>query len=43
MIDLTDLALLMENFGKTGRGDLNGDRQVDDTDLRLFAEQYALP
>ncbi|WP_102127704.1 hypothetical protein [Deinococcus planocerae] len=41
-IDLTDLALLMNNYGKTGAtvGDLNQDRRVDDADLRLFAAQY---
>lgn len=41
-IDLTDLALLMNNYGKTGAlpGDLNQDRRVDDADLKLFAAQY---
>ncbi|EYB69709.1 hypothetical protein DEIPH_ctg002orf0020 [Deinococcus phoenicis] len=41
-IDLTDLALLMNNYGKTGVtvGDLNQDRRVDDADLRLFSTQY---
>ncbi|KEF35607.1 MULTISPECIES: hypothetical protein [Deinococcus] len=41
-IDLTDLALLMNNYGKTGAlaGDLNGDRRVDDADVRLFSAQY---
>lgn len=41
-IDLTDLALIMNNFGKTGSlpGDLNGDSRVDDLDLRLFGAQY---
>ncbi|GBF05393.1 hypothetical protein DAERI_040153 [Deinococcus aerius] len=42
VIDLTDLALLMNNYGKTGAtvGDLNQDRKVDDADVRLFAAQY---
>ncbi|ACO45378.1 hypothetical protein DEDE109153_16550 [Deinococcus deserti] len=41
-IDLTDLALLMNNYGKTDTtvGDLNQDRKVDDADLRLFSSQY---
>ena len=41
-IDLADLAILMENYGKTSPqyGDLNQDRKVDDTDLRLFSAQY---
>ncbi|MCD0167965.1 hypothetical protein, partial [Deinococcus sp. 12RED42] len=40
-IDLTDLAILMNNYGKsTTTGDLNQDRRVDDADLRLFSEQY---
>jgi hypothetical protein len=41
-VDLADLALLMENFGKTSPqyGDLNQDRKVDDADLRLFSAQY---
>ncbi|MCP2012945.1 hypothetical protein L1280_000073 [Deinococcus sp. HSC-46F16] len=41
-IDLTDLALLMNNYGKTGAlaGDLNADRKVDDADVRLFSAQY---
>lgn len=42
-VDLTDLALLMNNLGSTGRGDLNGDRRVDDTDVALFERQYQLP
>lgn len=42
-VDLTDLALLMNNLGGSGRGDLNGDRQIDDADLKLFAEGYRLP
>ena len=42
VIDLTDLALLMNNYGKSGVtvGDLNQDRRVDDADLRLFGAQY---
>lgn len=40
-IDLTDLAILMENYGKSGSvGDLNQDRKVDDADLRIFSAQY---
>lgn len=41
-IDLTDLALLMNNYGKSGVtvGDLNQDRKVDDADVRLFSAQY---
>ncbi|GGM20517.1 hypothetical protein [Deinococcus aerophilus] len=40
-IDLTDLAILMSNYGKnTSVGDLNQDRKVDDADLRLFSTQY---
>lgn len=41
-IDLADLAILMENYGRTSPqyGDLNQDRKVDDTDLRLFSAQY---
>ncbi|CAM4081407.1 hypothetical protein [Deinococcus marmoris] len=40
-IDLTDLAILMENYGKSGSvGDLNQDRKVDDADLRVFSAQY---
>lgn len=41
-IDLTDLALLMNNYGKTAAttGDLNQDGKVDDADLRLFSNQY---
>ncbi|THF68585.1 hypothetical protein E7T06_15925 [Deinococcus sp. Arct2-2] len=41
-IDLTDFALIMNNFGKTGSlpGDLNADSRVDDLDLRLFGGQY---
>ncbi|MFC4638571.1 dockerin type I domain-containing protein [Deinococcus hohokamensis] len=41
-IDLSDLALLMNNYGKTGVtvGDLNQDRKVDDADLQLFSSQY---
>ncbi|MFC4426306.1 hypothetical protein [Deinococcus navajonensis] len=41
-IDLSDLALLMNNYGKAGVtvGDLNQDRKVDDADLNLFSSQY---
>lgn len=44
-VNLADLALLMENMGKEGTltGDLNADRKVDDTDLKLFSKQYQLP
>lgn len=42
-IDLTDLALLMNNYGKTTSiGDLDGNGKVDDADLRLFSAQYRL-
>lgn len=42
VIDLTDFALIMNNYGKTGSlpGDLNADSRVDDLDLRLFGAQY---
>ncbi|MFC6590639.1 hypothetical protein ACFP81_00355 [Deinococcus lacus] len=40
-IDLTDLALLMNNYGRSGQGDLNGDRRVDDADIKLFGTFYA--
>ncbi|MBZ9750968.1 hypothetical protein K7W42_08845 [Deinococcus sp. HMF7604] len=40
-IDLADLAVLMNNHGKTTPvGDLSGDGKVDDADVRLFAAQY---
>lgn len=40
-IDLKDLAILMDNYGKTSSvGDLNQDRKVDDADLRIFSAQY---
>lgn len=40
-IDLADLAIIMNNYGKaTTAGDLNQDRKVDDADIRLFSEQY---
>lgn len=41
-VDLSDLAILMENYGKASpqSGDLNQDRKVDDADLRLFSAQY---
>lgn len=40
-IDLTDLALLMNNYGQSGKaGDLNGDNKVDDADVSLFGAQY---
>ena len=45
-VDLTDLALLMGNFGKTGgglSGDLNRDGRVDESDLRLFGDEYKIP
>ncbi|GGL07194.1 hypothetical protein [Deinococcus radiotolerans] len=42
-IDLTDLALLMNNYGKaTSLGDLDGSGKVDDADLKLFSAQYKL-
>ncbi len=40
-INLKDLAILMENYGKANSvGDLNQDRKVDDADLRIFSGQY---
>lgn len=40
-INLKDLAILMENYGKANSvGDLNQDRKVDDADLRIFSSQY---
>lgn len=40
-IDLKDLAILMDNYGKASSvGDLNQDRKVDDADLRIFSAQY---
>ena len=45
-VDLTDLALLMGNFGKTGSGlsgDLNRDGRVDESDLKLFSDEYKIP
>lgn len=42
VVNLADLAVLMENLGKnTGYGDLNQDRKVDNADVRLFMAQYA--
>ena len=43
LIDLADLAILMNNLGSSGRGDLNGDRRVDEADIRVFEQQYQLP
>lgn len=41
VVNLADLAVLMENLGKsTGYGDLNQDRKVDNADVRLFMAQY---
>jgi len=45
-VDLTDLALLMGNYGKTGGGlpgDLNRDGRVDESDIRLFGDEYRIP
>ena len=45
-VDLTDLALLMGNYGKTGSGldgDLNRDGRVDESDLKLFSDEYRIP
>lgn len=45
-IDTADLAILMGNFGKSGRnipGDLNNDGRVDDLDVQLFSALYQLP
>lgn len=45
-IDLSDLALLMANYGQFAKpstplvGDLNGDGKVNDIDVRLFSAQY---
>ncbi len=45
-IDLTDLALLMSNYGVVKPlntslvGDLNGDGKVNDVDVKLFSAQY---
>ena len=43
-VDLTDLAILMENLGKEGAvtGDLNQDRRVNDADLRVFTSLYRI-
>lgn len=51
VVDLSDLAILMASYGATKAsaqaanpvGDLNGDGRVNDTDVRLFGEQYAAP
>lgn len=42
-VDLTDLAILMGNFGtSTGApGDLNQDRKVDDADVKIFSALYS--
>ncbi|GGQ95284.1 dockerin type I domain-containing protein [Deinococcus ruber] len=45
-INITDLAILMGNFGQSGnnmKGDLNSDGHIDDLDLNLFSAQYKLP
>lgn len=44
VIDLTDLAILMANYGLANpqMGDLNQDRKVDDQDVRLFTALYKL-
>ncbi len=45
-VDLTDLALLMGNYGKSGGGlpgDLNRDGRVDESDIRLFTDEYRIP
>ena len=45
-VDLSDLALLMGNYGKTGSGlpgDLNRDGRVDESDVTLFSEEYKIP
>lgn len=42
-IDLSDLAILMENYGKSGsntKGDINQDLKVDDLDIRIFSREY---
>jgi Dockerin type I domain len=45
-VDLSDLALLMGNYGKSTSGlpgDLNRDGRVDESDLNLFTEEYRIP
>lgn len=44
VVDLVDLAILMENLGKEGAvtGDLNQDRRVNDADLRVFSSLYRI-
>lgn len=44
VVDLIDLAILMENLGKEGAvtGDLNQDRRVNDADLRVFSSLYRI-
>lgn|GEM_PF-5560441 len=45
-VDLTDLAILAKNFGRSGTGipgDLNRDGKVNDADVELFRKEYALP
>lgn len=42
-VDLTDLALLMGSFGKTGQGDLNHDGRTDESDLQIFSQEYQIP
>ncbi|MFN8510219.1 MAG: hypothetical protein U0Z75_06615 [Deinococcaceae bacterium] len=42
-VDLSDLAILAANYGKTGlgtRGDLNADGRVDAADVTLFSQLY---
>lgn len=42
-VNLTDLALLMGNYGKSGQGDLNRDGRVDESDVQIFMREYRLP
>lgn len=42
-VDLTDLAVLLGNYGKSGQGDLNHDGRVDETDLQIFSQEYQIP
>lgn len=42
-IDLSDLAILMGNYGKSGQGDLNHDGRIDESDIQIFMQEYQLP
>lgn len=48
MIELADLAILLQNYGSSGavqraEGDLNGDAAIDLTDLTLLVSSYMQP